>query len=362
MKISIIVAVYNIEQYLEKCLQKLIKVGPDVTEIICIDDGSTDNSYSIIRRYEEIDQRIIPIHKDNGGISSTRNMGIKAASGDYLIFIDGDDYIEPSVFNDFINKYRKQLDANDSTTIWYGFVREDWNGKHGINPAVSNGYYEKDIILTQIIPSMIGISYQKLYQWFEGLNLQKNQEFPSVWRAIYSKKIIDDNNLLFTENIKMGEDLLFNWEYLAYAPDIYVCDTKYYHYVWRKGSLSQNSAEHFYTSRKALAINRERLNSRLSEIVRDFSDDYQGSLVLSKIQIALTLSDCPLRLVPNYYKMYLDYTKLEPILKAYEGLQLKKAPLKYKLPLYMAKNHWDILLFIGGFILSKLKIQIYPED
>ena len=115
--------------------------------------------------------------------------------------------------------------------------------------------YEKDIILTQIIPSMIGISYQKLYQWFEGLNLQKNQEFPSVWRAIYSKKIIDDNNLLFTENIKMGEDLLFNWEYLAYAPDIYVCDTKYYHYVWRKGSLSQNSAEHFYTSRKALAIN-----------------------------------------------------------------------------------------------------------
>ena len=56
MKISIIVAVYNIEQYLEKCLQKLIKVGPDVTERICIDDGSTDNSYSIIRRYEEIDQ------------------------------------------------------------------------------------------------------------------------------------------------------------------------------------------------------------------------------------------------------------------------------------------------------------------
>lgn len=77
MKISIIVAVYNIEQYLEKCLQKLIKVGPDVKEIICIDDGSTDNSYSIIRKYEEIDQRIIPIHKDNGGISSTSTANIK---------------------------------------------------------------------------------------------------------------------------------------------------------------------------------------------------------------------------------------------------------------------------------------------
>ena len=66
--------------------------------------------------------------------------------------------------------------------------------------------------------------------------------------------------------------------------------------------------------------------------------------------------------MPNYYKMYLDYAKLEPILKAYKGLQLKNAPLKYKLPLYMAKNHGNILLFIGGFILSKLKIQIYPED
>ena len=362
MKISIIVAVYNIGQYLEKCLQKLIQVSQDVVEIICIDDGSTDNSYSVICKYKEIDPRIIALRKDNGGISSTRNIGIRVSSGDYLIFVDGDDYIEPNVFNNLLNTYRKQLNSNDLTTIWYGFVREDWNGQYDVSPVFSNGYYKRDKILTQFIPSLIGISYKKLYQWFEGSNLQENQEFPSVWRAIYSKKIINNYNIVFNENVKMGEDLLFNWEYFAHVPDIYICDIKYYHYIWRKGSLTQNSAEHFYMSRKSLVKNREMLNRRLAKTVKDFSEDYQGSLVLSKIQIALTLSDCPLRLLFRYYRMYLDYVNLEPILKAYKGLQLKSAPLKYKLPLYIAKKQWNIILFFGGFILSKLKIQIYPEN
>ena len=94
MKVSIIVTVYNIEQYLDKCLQSLIKTGKDITEIICVDDGSTDKSYSIVREYKKKDSRIIGIHKENGGISSARNKGIQIASGDFLIFVDGDDYIE----------------------------------------------------------------------------------------------------------------------------------------------------------------------------------------------------------------------------------------------------------------------------
>lgn len=362
MKVSIIVAIYNIEQYLEKCLQSLVQVGPNVIEIICVDDGSVDNSYSIICKYKEKDQRIIAIRKENGGISSARNKGIQVASGDYLIFVDGDDYIDAEILNLLLDKYKQELNLEATTTIWCGYIREDWNGQYGVNPKMPNGCYSKKEIVEQILPAIIGISHAKLYKWFGGQGIQQNQEFPSVWRFIYSKKIIDTNNVMFNENVKTGEDILFNWEYLVYADNVQIYDTKYYHYIWRKGSLTQNTAEHFYASKKALEENREILNKKLTEAAGDLSDEYQGSLILSKIQMALTLSDCSINMFIKRYKMFLDYAGLYSIINAYNELQLKSAPLKYKLPLYMAKKQWNLLLFLGCFILSKLKIQIYPED
>ena len=105
MKVSIIVTAYNIGKYLEKCLQSLLKTSPYISEIICVDDGSTDNSYAIICKYKKIDPRIIAIHKENGGISSARNKGIQIASGDFLIFVDGDDYIDADILNSLLDKY-----------------------------------------------------------------------------------------------------------------------------------------------------------------------------------------------------------------------------------------------------------------
>ena len=362
MKVSIIVAIYNIEPYLEKCLQSLLKCSPRITEIICVDDGSTDNCYSIICKYKEIDSRIIAIHKENGGLSSARNTGMQVASGDFLIFVDGDDYINADVLNALLNKYVGLLNSEAMTTIWCGYIREDWNGQHGISSIFGSGCYAKKDIVERILPSVIGISYQKLYKWFEGEGLQKNQELPSVWRAIYSKKLIDSNHIRFNENVQTGEDLLFNWEYLAYTDSLQICNIKYYHYVWRKGSLTQNTSEHFYMSKKLLEENRDIQNERLMKITGDLSNEYQGSLILSNIQMALTLSNCSFKNIIKHYKMFVDYAKMRSIVNAYKKLKLKNAPLKYKVPLCMAKKQCNLLLFLGCFILSKLKIQIYPED
>lgn len=362
MKVSIIVAIYNIEQYLEKCLQSLVQAGPDVIEIICVDDGSTDHSYSIICKHREKDQRIVAIRKENGGLSSARNKGMQVASGDYLIFVDGDDYIDAEGLNSLLNKYKQELNSEATTTLWCGYIREDWNGQYEVNPKMTDGCYDKKEIMEQVLPAIIGISYDKLYKWFDGQGIQQKQEFPSVWRFIYSKEIIDTNNIMFNENVKTGEDILFNWEYLVYADNIQICDAKYYHYIWRKGSLTQSTAEHFYISKKALEENREILNKKLTKVAGDFSDEYQGSLILSKIQMALTLSNCTVNRFIKRYKMFWDYAGLYSIVNAYKKLQLKNAPLKYKIPLYMAKKQWNLLLFLSCFILSKLEIQIYPED
>ena len=361
MKISMIVAVYNIEKYLDRCLQSLIKTGQNVTEIICVDDGSTDNSYSIICKYSKKDPRIVCVHKENGGLSSARNRGMQIATGDFLIFIDGDDYIEPDKLDIVLNQYKQQLDSEIRSTIWCGYINDDWSGEHEVKPLFPTKLYGQNEIREQILRSILGISFRKLYAWFAGAGLQTNQEFPSVWRLIYSKKILDEYKIVFNEYVITGEDILFNWEYFAYAESVQIVDAKYYHYVWRRGSLTQNTAEHFYVSKTKLVQCRDALNKRLTGTIGDFSEEYQGTLILTKIQMALALSDCSLRNLFHRYKMFSSYARLRPIVDAYKKLQLKKAPLKYKLPLYMARNQWNLVLFFGCYVLAKLKIQIYPE-
>ena len=107
-KISFIIPIYNSEKYIEKCIRSIIDQKYKEIEIICINDGSTDNSEVIIKKIQKNDSRIILISKPNGGVSSSRNIGIENASGDYVMFIDSDDYLENSYLynlNDLINKY-----------------------------------------------------------------------------------------------------------------------------------------------------------------------------------------------------------------------------------------------------------------
>ena len=115
-KISIIVPIYNMEQYLERCLLSLIHQDYQNLEIILINDGSTDNSINICNKYKKIDNRIIVINKAHSGLSDTRNIGIKKATGDYIGFVDSDDYIDKDMFKNLIEgaeKYQCEISMCD---------------------------------------------------------------------------------------------------------------------------------------------------------------------------------------------------------------------------------------------------------
>lgn len=364
MKVSIIVAVYNIERYLEKCLQSLILTNDYVTEIICVNDGSNDLSVKIIRKYQKKDKRIFLLDKENGGLSSARNAGLKKATGDYLIFIDGDDYVEADAINKALDELNIITLNEKIDAVWYGYFRDDWNGEHSVESIFEKRIYNQTEIWNVILPSIIGISLSKLYLWFDGGLLHKNQEFPTVWRFIYSRQLIESHQIKFNENVKTGEDILFNWEYLIYSKKIIISDHKYYHYVWRQGSLTQNTPEHFYQSKRLLIEEREKLNTKLGKTVKkNYSKEYQGSLILTKIQMAIMLSKCTIKQIIDNYNRFVEYAKMEPIERAYSMLEIKKAPLKYKIPLYMAKTQWmNGILFFGCYILNKLGIHIYPDE
>ena len=124
--ITVIIPIYNVSKYLKNCLESVINQTYKNLEIICINDGSTDNSLQILKEYKERDERIIIIDKKNAGVSAARNDGIEKASGEYLFCVDGDDYIDEDFFEKFYNNAKK----NDSDLV---VLSSFWNLDKRIN-------------------------------------------------------------------------------------------------------------------------------------------------------------------------------------------------------------------------------------
>ena len=120
-KISIIVPVYNVEKYLDECIQSIINQTHKNIEIILINDGSTDNSLSILRKYEGIDKRIIVINQENKGLSASRNIGIKKSTGKYISLIDADDIIHPRMI-ELLYKEIKNNNCDISICMFQNFI------------------------------------------------------------------------------------------------------------------------------------------------------------------------------------------------------------------------------------------------
>ena len=362
MKVSVIVAVYNVSVFLDKCINSIIKLDDRVTEIIFVNDCSTDNSKEIILKYLSKDSRIKLVnHKKNLGLSSARNTGINLSTGDYVMFVDGDDYIISEQLERLLDEVE---DNNQPDGVWTGYIREDWNGIHNEDVHLKMGLWEKKEISKNFIPAIIGISYSKLYSWFRGeQTLNEKQEFPTVWRGLYSRRIIKKYHILFNTHVKTGEDILFNHLFYAYADNLYITNCSFYCYVWRKGSLTQDTNYRFYQAKKLLVKERDLQNKQLVlEGKVDMSSEYQGTLVLSRLQMALILSQCKIKDFIGNFKMFIDYASINSVKQAYKNLILKDAPIKYKFVFGIAKLNMNFILFMGGFLLNKMNLHIYPAE
>lgn len=216
-KVSIIIPIYNVEKYLSLCLNSCINQTLYDIEIICVNDGSPDNSLAIAEEFAAIDHRIKIVNKSNGGLSSARNAGLDNATGKIIIFLDSDDYIA----------------KNACERIWCESLEAP-----------------TDIIVfgTEIIPTAPRASswhYDVLHVWshryfgFEPRVLfNEPSAKPFVWRQAYSKEFIDKHNLRFDNNTKYGEDMVFQMEAFPHGTNFSFIADKLYIYRWyREGSL-----------------------------------------------------------------------------------------------------------------------------
>lgn len=193
-KISIIVPIYNAEKYIRNCIESILVQNYSNWELVLINDGSTDDTESICSSFVEADKRIFYFYKNNGGVSSSRNYGIAHSTGDYICFIDADDFVE----YDFCKKLLESV-QEDTCMVVKGLKKYFSNGKTSIvSNRMNRGYYSVESIINDVIDdgTLSGFT------------------FHSSCSILFNREIIMENNLKFNTRIKYNEDGLFVTEYL----------------------------------------------------------------------------------------------------------------------------------------------------
>lgn len=214
-KLSVIVPVYNVADYLDWCLDSLAEQTCADLEILCVNDGSTDNSREILVRRQEKDPRIVIIDKENGGLSSARNAGIKAAKAPIVCFLDSDDRFTPDATEVILQTF-----ANEQPdVVTFGahcYPRE------AAYPWLTQHLSPRDVVYEPFHPDL----------------LFKEMSRPFAWRTAVRTDFLRDNNLYFDESVAFGEDQIFHFALYPRAHKTVLISNKLYEYrVAREGSL-----------------------------------------------------------------------------------------------------------------------------
>ena len=215
-RLSIIVPVYNAEEYLDRCLVSIVEQSFSSYEVILVDDGSTDSSSLICDRYSDGDARFRTIHKKNGGVSSARNAGLDLAKGEYVMFVDSDDALLPDSLEAMFENVTNEDMAVGGYTVYMAGVP----GRE-VLPRKNRSYRGEDM------------------NAFYSENIRKNCEMlDAPWSKIFRRKTI--GNLRFCDDLSYAEDKLFVFSFLARCSSACTCGFPVYAYHIRSGSLGSD--------------------------------------------------------------------------------------------------------------------------
>lgn len=213
MKFSIIMPVYNVEKYIETAIKSVLNQTYENFELLIINDGTIDNSMKIVSKYQNKDDRIKIYNKQNGGLSSARNYGLKYATGQYICFIDSDDYIEDTM----LEKLNDEISVKKYDMLIYGYNIDILNSNE--QKIESEKIIEKSFIFSR--------------KNSQNLNFKNISMIGYAWNKCYKYELIKNNSLKFEEGTSYIEDIVFNNSFFKISKDIKVMDTSLYHYIQR---------------------------------------------------------------------------------------------------------------------------------
>lgn len=235
--ISVIVPVYNVEKYLKTCIESLLNQTLKEIEFIFVNDGSPDNSQMILESYQKYDARIVLFEQSNQGVSAARNKGLSAAKGQFVGFVDADDFIE---LNHFQTLYEKAV--KDNVDLVCSNVMKEQDGVIIASkvPFKEEVVFDNSFVTTEIIPFMI-----------------KNSSLNSCCTKLFKTAILQENSITFPVGMKLGEDGIFTMKCFFYSNSVSFLNYYGYHYREVAGSATRSSLskDYFKTALEAYHFN-----------------------------------------------------------------------------------------------------------
>lgn len=256
---SVIVPVYNAENYLNNCLDSILNQSYLNYELLIIDDGSTDGSLEICNGYQEKDQRVKVLHKENGGLVSARQYAVQFIRGEYCVSVDSDDWVDINYLLDFskiIEKYHPDL-------ICSGLISTDGDTAKEYHPQLAEGFYRKKEIETCFYPGLIQDKNAKCYD-------------PNICSKAIKTSIYKEKQLLVDPRIRNGEDATCTRACFLTAESIYVVDHSYYFYRVNRESMTKKRKPYPWNQKKLVVENLKRFID-LEQF--DFQDQLYRSIV-----------------------------------------------------------------------------------
>lgn len=270
-KISIIVPIYNMEKYLNRCIESILMQTFEDFELILVDDESNDASVEICKQYAKKDGRIRVICKKNGGVASARNMGLEMARGKFIMFCDSDDSIEPELFTTVYNTIERE--NVDSVVFNYTQVEDD--------KKKSRTYFEKGLFQLKTESDKTDYLIKQFMYYKHGYE---------VCTRIFKREIIEKYNIRFCLTCNnFAEDLGFVIKYLICSQSFYCLEESFYNYSLRKGSMMS-------VSKNIARLNE--LNEVAYDIEKMFKQYFSNDMILAKFCIL------------HYSLMYNQYQKI----------------------------------------------------
>lgn len=265
--VSIIVPVYNTQEFLEECIESILGQTYKNIELILIDDGSSDSSGKICDSYKKKDKRIQVIHKENGGNTSARKAGLALAKGKYVGFVDSDDWIDENMYEQFVDAMEKsQVDMLCSGYCVYP------DRKRNVYESLSDGIYTKEVNFEEVIRVLIGRG-----------SAQKKGLIHSLCCKMFKTMLIKEAMSTLDDSIQVGEDWLVVCKAVLRADSVGVINKFFYHYRINENSITRKKDKDFFTKINKL------YNGFREEIEKypDYSDTLSEQLAYEMVKFLL---------------------------------------------------------------------------
>ena len=331
--ISIIVPVYNTENYLEKCLYSLVNQTYKNIEIIIIDDGSPDNSMNIIQKFVLADNRVKVISQKNQGLSGARNTGMNNANGDYIMFIDSDDWIEIDTCEKAINASEKY----NADVVFWSYIKEFFDSQK------DNYLFDKTEIIwsekniNQLSRRMVGLVGDEL------ANPQSIDNLVTAWCKLYKKSVIGD--VRFTDTKIIGtEDALFNIEvFLEINSAVYIPDLLSHYRKDNESSLTHNYKKKLVSRWREMYSRIKFLLDR-NDMSREYYDALKNRICFGLIGLGINLAEDKKMSFKEKKKEIYNILSMKHYQIALKDLDFSYLPIQWKVFFKLAKNNNALLL------------------